>query len=764
MLLQSRATGYRFRSASTFGIVSAGLLTLTGCSADTLTDEDLASIDNSLVVNTTGDPGAYLTSCWDNFVPKPPDWGKDNVGPAKNWFYRGSLPIEEGFLNFSAIEVYMSSAPAKDGSLGVCVIGAHNENGNLGSFDVICQGANGKACFWEGQQSASLEAPTPLTVSVLGAGWTTGGTPVVPEVITTCTRCHTGQNAFITHFAPPNMDGSPGNPLAPPTSSEIAARPGLAAWMPAQYGSYDPLGSDPTAKFLGGTVPAKDTFSGYPASTSHCTACHSGLPGSGGGFPLASTPQLRLDPTFCSILWSVTNRPASLGGMPPTWADGSPNTCTPPLGVGVPDCAAQRDPFVQTLLAACNREVTTDGLPATLAFARDIATSTPFVFTKSVSGIPGSGVYLVATSQPLEQKGVRAKWVYKFRNDVDDDGWNPVPSEFPVESSTSNFFTVERPAGYLKSGSSRSFVVKSYANSSDGFGQIGDVYELDTDASQQVRNVTKGVVVPRGQPAPIYRPADGVNSIYVSDPNGWLHQFDWNPSTLQWYGGWTLQGPQVHAATSSPMAYTGLGNSIVVLYACGARSGCELRWSFSAGAWIEVVGTPPVSMVAGTRPTGILYNGSQFMFSNTTSGLYVSSDSTGGGYTTWTRIASTSRFFGSPTPYVRADGKLEVLINYLDSLGNQTLYAYTRLSSGSWLGAQLFDYTANGVAPVIGEPMGYAKSILNNTNGALFVDANRNVRNIQQRIANTVYEWEPSHGHNAGTVLIGKDSWKKYQF
>ena len=475
-----------------------------------------------------------------------------------------------------------------------------------------------------------------------------------------------------------------------------------------------------------------------------------GACGLGGSFPLLSTAQFK-GGNICSLIYNVTNRPASKGGMPPRWADNSVNNCIPSF-----DCAQQRDPFVQKMLATCGLNYEPGGTGATPAFARDIHPATPFLFN---TPSPHAGVHMVVTSQDSGGGGFLTKWIYKFS----DDGWGLPANTLPTESSTSNFYTSNRPTGYLKSGTLRSFVVTSYASFSDPFGQVGDVYERTIDGGSTTKNVTNGAFSPRGQPAPLYRPADGYNSIYVSDPDGWIHQFDWGPTSTSWTGNYNLRDfVQADQAKSSPMAYTGIGNSIVVSFQCGTRSACELRYNFSAGAWTQIIASSPVNLVGGTRPTAILFGGKQYVFFTTTSGLYAAVDSTGSGYGSPTRISTnTSRFFSSPMPYVRGDGKLEVLINYTDSLGGQNLYAYT-LTGSSWAVTSLFSYSANGVAPVVGDPVGYVRNVSGNRNGAVFLDSNRNVRNVQQATANAPWAFELGPNHDSGSILLPVGSWKKY--
>jgi hypothetical protein len=70
---------------------------------------------------------------------------------------------------------------------------------------------------------------------------------------------------------------------------------------------------------------------------------------------------------------------------------------------------------------------------------------------------------------------------------------------------------------------------------------------------------------------------------------------------------------------------------------------------------------------------------------------------------------------------VGGDGRLVVLINFTDSTGHQNAYAYT-LSGGARSVTALFDYTEQGVAPVIGDPVGYLRNATDQRSGIVFVD------------------------------------------
>jgi F5/8 type C domain-containing protein len=328
---QGRNFGWGLASLVGFCAAVAGAL-VVGCSGGSSPEpEEVAVARSAYTDNDTG--GLYVEDCNALGVPTPPSWGTASIGAAgsgKPWIQTGSYTdTYTDDTEFNGTTYYsVSSAPQ-----GLCVLNAHviGESNGTGAFDVICQGNNGRTCFWEG-----YESPTPPStpVTVLNNVWTPGGTAVTgPQV--TCPNCHNGQNAFIVHDVP-------GHPLN---------LTGLPYEMPAQ--TYDPVVASGTLQ-----NPGPDPFTNYPASNEGagaCLNCHkSGGPG--GAFPLMTSPQFQSQ--YCSILAEITNRPAATGGMPPL----ATNTCD---GQGLispgSNCAAQTDPFVQAMLKTCGEPV----MPAT---------------------------------------------------------------------------------------------------------------------------------------------------------------------------------------------------------------------------------------------------------------------------------------------------------------------------------------------------------------------------------------------------------------
>ncbi len=260
---------------------------------------------------------AYAAECLAKGVPLPPKWG----GSPNLWTARGHLsdPFERDPNDTSdkSLEGDISSYQATTAPTGLCVINAHNG----GLFSVICQGTNGKACFWEGPNQSRVP---PTTAVVLA-----DPSPSVPQTFVKsgtelpggsnqCTQCHAGQNVFIAH-----VDTSQGGGGTSPLNLRF-----LTGWMPPNIW-YEPIVATGWRE-----NPGPDTLRGYPTSTSGClgSGCHSTATG-GGLFPALSTDSS----VYCDLLNKVADRPASMGGM-------GNFACTPHL-----NCPAENDPFVQDI-------------------------------------------------------------------------------------------------------------------------------------------------------------------------------------------------------------------------------------------------------------------------------------------------------------------------------------------------------------------------------------------------------------------------------
>jgi hypothetical protein len=275
---------------------------------------EVETVRSAQTIISTG-TAAYDTECENNLVPLPPPWGTKSLGDGTSGSWKSTGPYNDTYLDFDGGAIYYAkmTAPA-----GICVINAHTSSGSCGSFDLICQGANGKACFWEGNQS-----PTPPTTPIaLLPSFLQGGTDLESNTptATSCPSCHAGENAFIAHEAP-------NHPL---NLGSI--------WMPSAPNWMNPLVK---AQSIQNPQPLANQFASYPTSTSGCTTCH--VTGNGGRFPLLSAyAESGHLMDYCDILAKVSNMPGSTSGMP------IGNMCRPNV-----NCALQTDPFVRAMLATC---------------------------------------------------------------------------------------------------------------------------------------------------------------------------------------------------------------------------------------------------------------------------------------------------------------------------------------------------------------------------------------------------------------------------
>jgi hypothetical protein len=274
---------------------------------------------------TTASGASYASLCAARGVPLPPEWGVSTG----NWTYAGtfgeSYPGEAGWDSYTAGNgngggnVYYRTSTSPP---GICVIVAHTQRLQ---FDVICQGASGKACFWEGEkthvvplQAVTLADTNPATTDYVAGGAALAG------VAEACTNCHAGENAFITHYTPTAASHLGGAFHATNLRSQPYWNPGPST--PTSW--YDPIIPAGWPQ-----NPGPGVFTGAPASTSSagCLTCHTGG-GIGYKFPSFSAETAGA----CKILERVTLRSGNTTGMSPS------NTCNPNLN----NCAGHTDPFV----------------------------------------------------------------------------------------------------------------------------------------------------------------------------------------------------------------------------------------------------------------------------------------------------------------------------------------------------------------------------------------------------------------------------------
>lgn len=377
----------------------------SGCQEDLASDGDVMLTAGALLTNTAGTQ--YAQTCNANGVPLPPSWGASTIGPGQ-W-------IDDGDTTNSYISnegrVYHWIATA--GPPGMCVILAHAGGG---TFDVICQGTNGNACFWEKAVSPSPPPTTPLIIAGLTIPSPTvlGGKDLLDHGVLQCTHCHRGENAFITHA----NSGHPLNLIS------------LPQWMPAPPANvFNPIVATGWFENPGPSttnVPASCT-----TSNCHVAPAFPGDINKGGRFPTLSRmpPYQAGADSYCSILAKVVNRPSNQGGMP------MGISCTENV-----NCARQTDPAVRAMLAACGAPspalpsvsgTDSPGVPAKFLSNRvHVSSNQPGLhrhgFTSATTTMPNAGCCAGQVSRPALAPGDAINvWVYPS---VD----NP-PTEIMVE-------------------------------------------------------------------------------------------------------------------------------------------------------------------------------------------------------------------------------------------------------------------------------------------------------------------------------------------
>src|SRR5580704_7336893 len=128
---------------------------------------------------------AYDSLCLQRGVPLPPNFGgsipSTYVGANNGWTYNGQLALADGngvseeqsFNGFNTVDIFYSVSTSPS---GICMAAPRNNNGGPGTdfFGVICQGTNGKVCFWDQAPSCTTSGtPAPCF------GWSIGHMPGV---------------------------------------------------------------------------------------------------------------------------------------------------------------------------------------------------------------------------------------------------------------------------------------------------------------------------------------------------------------------------------------------------------------------------------------------------------------------------------------------------------------------------------------------------------------------------------------------------------
>jgi hypothetical protein len=320
----------------------------------------------------------YAALCENRGVPLPPDFGGAPdprcAGAAcatGQWHRSGQLSRADGNASrapsgeaqsfnspdLSEIFYYVSTS---ERAPGLCVANARRKNGTTDFFGVICQGTNGKVCFWDQGGSCKSSpgcfpftdhlvlplrrgavtiasavpgrAPTSGPHWVGGAGLPSGAAGSNGEGV--CSDCHAGENAFVNH---------------PGTATDIlrasANHWGGATHLPSRQYWFPVRWPDPIVPSfdseLRGAWPENPGPAPSSRADSVCFSCHRDS-GPGGRFPRLS----RALPGYCNrVLGTATNRtnpvhPCARGDL------SCPSGAMPPTG-HAPSPSYPSDPFAR---------------------------------------------------------------------------------------------------------------------------------------------------------------------------------------------------------------------------------------------------------------------------------------------------------------------------------------------------------------------------------------------------------------------------------
>jgi hypothetical protein len=374
----------------------------------------------------------------------------------------------------------------------LCVIAAHYDEGPS-SFDVICQGKNGKACFWE-SFSAPYDPPaTPIYITSMDSG-----TALASNGHDMCTKCHAGRNAFITHFGTTDGLNGQNDPWGMHDQ-----------WMPTSSSWYTPI--VPTG-WLENPGPSN---AGYPST---CTGCHS-AGGAAGPFPTLRTPEFAGE-KYCKILDRVVHSPGTEGGMPPTTRCSSRDAA---------NCPANTDPQVQEMLAACGK-----ALPSQAVSYK----SSPVAVTGYSTGTPYTGSWdhvLAGTDVYGTNK------MYLFDNlftYTASGGYMNGWSQIEYTSSLKSYY---RPTAWTRDGNGSKLTIASTDYS-------GQIWERQFGTGGGLRSVNSSVMA-AGSPFGYVR-YDGYNTVVYRGTDNYIYESYWSGSA--WYT--NLIPGQGLTATGDPVA------------------------------------------------------------------------------------------------------------------------------------------------------------------------------------------------------------------
>jgi hypothetical protein len=616
------------------------------------------AIESSPLLVQTGGT-SYALECQTNGVPLPPPWGGSTQ--AANWTPVGTpnnLVTDNWAVGKSYI--YMNQS-----SQGLCVIAAHeplNVGDPKGVFDVICQGTNGRACFWEGvqkpappptsQPSVILASPTQATTFVQS------GTELGP--LGTCTRCHVGENVFITH----NKSGHPLSGI------------GISNWRPTAW--YEPHVPE------GNQNPGPDPMTGYPAGTQgagNCRSCHSGT-STGGRFPRiiardmeSTTANPVLVGSYCDILSLVTNKPGSAGGMPPNLA------CTPNV-----DCAKQTDPFVKAMLETCK------GIAVSRA-------NSPVAFEAYSQTTPFQGSWDHSMADVVTSSGAHKILLF---NNFWNHNWNP--SAFAGWSQTdltSELNTDFRTTMWLKGGGGNNGSNLAMA-ATDPSGTIWEKM-----ASGARRNVTFGSPQPAAGSPYAFTRHDGTDVIVFRGADSWIYEAWWHAGGNSWITN-QLPGQGSWPALGDPIGYS-RGASSSVVFKCGAQAICELRLTSAGWQPLRVISTSTYIKPFVVTPMVNWNSGTRTIFYTGENGIHGIADNTDPGFgpTSDGLLVLDKTAVSAAAPYSNQDGRSSVV--YINDAGGSFASQVIQLNQnvqGVWTAETIY-VAQKSVETLAGDPAAY---------------------------------------------------------
>jgi len=203
----------------------------------------------------------YMKMCDAAGVPLPPRWGSDE------WVQQGTLDPAKTFASDAPVtEVWTYKTPD-----GICYALPRIRGGVIELLGQICQGNNGKACFWDNIDGKTPEVevtnprPPPAKMKVPNRVPVTdnsgplnmaGADTMVVAKGEQCTACHRGENVFLIH---------PGTALE--RESTDPCKPGGAKPTDSAKPSYEPIAPN-------FTNPKNEPLQ-PPLTNDACTNCHS---------------------------------------------------------------------------------------------------------------------------------------------------------------------------------------------------------------------------------------------------------------------------------------------------------------------------------------------------------------------------------------------------------------------------------------------------------------------------------------------------------